>query len=376
MKKIVWIICITFVGLFSSCSDNDYVNVIPRNSIALISFDASQTTPSASLLSELDSCGVDLQSKVYFFETSDGMLGLCAKMDDVGKMVSWLKTKVNSGDCEQLMERSDINYAFYKHAWQIGYNESMVLILGPIVATQQPQTQMQIANYFHQDESRSIRASRMFQRLDSIGGSVSMVAQTVALPERYVAPFTLGAPPDADPSEIFIAAQLTADDRILHIKGNTFSFNKRLEKALRTAKPTFRPLGAQLAEKLCADDEIAILMNAKGQALMPLLHQDKALKALMAGMNLTIDIDSILRSVDGDMLFRFGKGKAEFLCGKELEALSSNPESLPFVRLTSNKRLCMVLRLTALGDEAAITAASFLQPLFGNINTIVYTTEP
>ena len=393
MKKIVWIIGLSLTIVLSSCSNDDYLNAIPRNSIALVSIDVNRMDTSATLLSEFDGCGIDLETKVFLFETTEGTFGLCARIDDVDKLSNWLKKKTEQGECEQVIERKGISFALYHHAWQIGFNDNTLLVLGPIIATQQSQSQLQIATFLKQDEKRGIRESRMYQRIDSIDAPVSMVVQTAALPEKFVAPFMLGAPADADASQVLIAAKLFVADSVLHVDGNTFSFNKRIENALRSSAQILHTLEGTYLESFNEDDQFCIMMNANGKQLLPLLHDNKGLKALMAGMNLTVNFDSILNTVDGDMVFRVNNQKPSFLANNKTIVSSNNSltsktpndtiksravsetRKTPLVgeQLVKNKRLFMLIQLKSLGEEISTTAASFLEPLFGHISTIVYT---
>ncbi len=43
------------------------------------------------------------------------------------------------------------------------------------------------------------KSSRLFAQIDSIDSPIAMVAQVQALPEKFVAPFTLVLPKDTDP---------------------------------------------------------------------------------------------------------------------------------------------------------------------------------
>ena len=393
MKKIVWIIGLSLTLVLCSCSNDDYLNAIPRNSIALISIDVNRMDSSSTLLSEFDGCGIDLDTKVFLFETTEGSFGLCARIEDADAFRNWLKKKSEQGECEQVIERKGISFALYHRAWQIGFNDNTLLVLGPIIATQQSQSQLQIATYLKQDEKRGIRESRMYQRLDSLDAPVSMVVQTAALPEKFVTPFMLGAPTDADASQVLIAAKLSVADSVLHIDGNTFSFNKRIENALRSSDQILHTLEGTYLESINEDDQFCIMMNANGKQLLPLLHENKGLKALMAGMNLTVNFDSILNTVDGDMVFRVNDQKPSFLANNKTIVSSNNSltSKVPHDTMTSrtmsetrttpligeqlvrNKRLFMLIQLKSLGEEISTTAASFLEPLFGHISTIVYT---
>ena len=59
-----------------------------------------------------------------------------------------------------------------------------------------------MVKYLKADEDEGITASPMFERLETITSPMAMVAQAQALPEKFVAPFTLGTPKDTDPSQV------------------------------------------------------------------------------------------------------------------------------------------------------------------------------
>ena len=422
MKKIAWIIGAALLVLLSSCSDEDYLNAIPRNSKALVSIDMTRMDNSSALMSDFADCGVDFASRVFLFETADGDFGFCARLGDEAKLSEWLDAKVSAGECEGVVERRDIHFALYHKSWLMGYADHTLMILGPVVASQQASVQMQIATYMKQDARRGISQSRIYERLDSIGSPVCMVAQTAVLPEKLIAPFTLGAPADVDASQVWVAAQLDAADGLLHIKGETFSFNKRIDTALKNSAKTFRPLEGRFNQTVANGSLLTILMNAKGEQLLPMIQQNKGLKALMAGVNSAIDMNSILRSVDGDLFFSVGAisdtslrmsmgaqvgspellkdsaewrrnapagfwlrtqkgsgGEMAFFCGNDTKTdtpTASGPKTMSsLLDALKGQGLCMVLRLDAIDDELAEVASSFLKPLFGDISVVVYTMQ-
>ena len=145
MKKIAWIIGAALLVLLSSCSDEDYLNAIPRNSKALVSIDMTRMDNQSALMSDFADCGVDFASRVFLFETADGDFGLCARLGDEAKLSEWLDAKVSAGECEGVVERRDIHFALYHKSWLMGYADHTLMILGPVVASQQASVQMQIA---------------------------------------------------------------------------------------------------------------------------------------------------------------------------------------------------------------------------------------
>lgn len=323
MKKIMnkqgatLLMLLQFLFVLSSCSDDSYINVIPENSSALIAVDAAKlaeasdnTDETASKLKAIiglddaKDCGIDFTQKLYIFETADGNIGFAAKVNDKGTLNDTFNAMWKSGKCQKTTERKGFNFTVINGSWVAGFSSDALLILGPVLPTQQAEVRQQIVKKLNQDSEQSIKETPMFDRLDSINSPIAIVAQASALPDKFVAPFTLGAPKDADASQIVIAASIEpSNDGCLEIKGETFSFNKAIDAALKESQKTFRPIEGHYLQAMPSDAAIGSFMNVDGKKLIQLLHANKSFMALLAGINTAIDIDKIIRGVDGDLAF-------------------------------------------------------------------------
>lgn len=314
MKKTrFFIIASLMIVLMSACSDNDYLNAIPSKSTAVISIDMSrlygqeQEQNQEHILKtmlhvdDVSKCGLDVKEKVYLFETIDGNLGLCAKVADEGDVSNWLSELSQQRICSTVTERKGFHFAVLKDSWLVGFSSKALLVMGPIVAEAQAEMQRQMVRYLNADEDAGIKSSKLFAQLDSIDSPMAMVAQAVALPEKFVAPFTLGAPKDADASQIVIAAGMDVEDGVLKIAGRTFSFNPSINQALVKSQQVFRPIQGDYVQSMPDDAMAGIFMNVAGSRFLPLVQSNPGLQTLLMGINASIDMDNILRSVDGDM---------------------------------------------------------------------------
>lgn len=323
MKKIVnkqgatLLMLLQFLFVLSSCSDDSYLNVIPENSTALIAIDATKLAENSGNADEatnklkeiigLDDnkdCGIDFTQKLYAFETADGNIGLAAKVNDEDDLNDTFNAMAKNGKCQKTAERKGFNFTVINDSWVAGFSSEALLIIGPVLPSQQAEIKQQIVKMLKQDSEQSIKGTPMFDRLDSINSAIAIVAQASALPDKFVAPFTLGAPKDADASQIVIAASLEASSGdCLEIKGETFSFNKGIDAALKESQKTFRPIEGRYLQAMPKDAAIGSFMNVDGNKLIQLLHANKSFTALLAGLNTAIDIDNIIKSVDGDLAF-------------------------------------------------------------------------
>jgi len=301
-------------GLLTSCSGSDYVNAIPANSTAVISVDMqkmaenNQAADKAGVLKSLlhvedvTDCGIDVSEKLYLFESAEGNLGLCTKVADDGKLEDWLnKLSKEQRTCQEVTEKKGFHFTLLKDSWLVGFSDKSLLVMGPVVADAQTELQRQMIKYLKADEEQGVKASPMFERLDTISSPMAMVAQAQALPEKFVAPFTLGAPKDADASQVVIAAEMDILHGMLRIKGETFSFNASVDKALKEAAQNYRPIKGKYVMSMPDDAVAGVFMNVDGNKFLPMVRSNKGLQQLLLGINAAIDMDNIIKSVNGDL---------------------------------------------------------------------------
>lgn len=456
MKKslftIILICCSLGMALFTSCSGSDYINAIPANSSAVISIDMPKMAETnhmedkagvlKSLLhvDDVADCGIDVDEKLYLFESADGNLGLCAKVHDEGDLEDWLnKLAKNQHTCTPVTERKGYRFSVLKNNWMVGFSDKALLVMGPVVADAQAELQRQMVRYLKAEEEQGIKSSPMYERLDTIASPMAMVAQAQALPEKFVAPFTLGAPKNADASQVVIAAEMKIHDGMLRIVGETFSFNKEVDKALKDAAANYRPIKGNYVTSMPDDAMAGIFMNVDGTKFLPMMQSNKGIQQLLLGINAAIDMDNIIRSVNGDMAivmpsfsdsnlkltmaaqlahskwladvgywksscpkgssiadwgknsYYYTDGKTSFYFGVSddnqffsgsdqlLASYSIKPSNHPIAsnirKEVVGQKLAMVINLSKSGNgnEAMTAITGLLSPIFGNLNTIVYT---
>lgn len=296
------------LALLMSCSDNDYINTVPSNSTAVLSIDLGKAEgiDGASLLNavlrtkDITSCGISLKEKMYVFETTDGNIGMCASVSDADQLERILSTVAGKEGNSTLKKRDGMHFIMIG-SWLIAHTDHALAALGPITPAARPDTERALRKMFHQDENHSIVSTPLYARLDTMSGAVSFVGQAQALPEKLMAPITLGAPKEADASQIMVAAHMSFNDNTLLIEGSTYSENAEIDKALKQAQQSFRSITSTLVGTYDANNVFGMFMNVKGDELLPLLQQNKSIQALLAGINTAIDMDNILRSVDGNI---------------------------------------------------------------------------
>lgn len=428
------------VAVFASCAGNDYVNAIPDDSVMLMSINPTRLTGAKSPLilktllniSNIDDIGLDLSENVYFFEDARGNIGICAKVansKDLNNTISKRHIKIT--------QKHDCHFAALPSGWMLGFSDNAALLMGPIVVAQQAEYIRIMSNYLNATEEDGIKGTAMFDKLDSIEAPMAMVTQANALPEKFIAPFTIGAPKGTDPADIVLAAEMEVRKGKLLVQGHTFSFKKSINKALEEANGIYRPIEGKYMKTMSEDDAIGMFINVDGQRFHSLITQNRAITAMLAGINSAIDMDNILRSVDGDLAlvssslgsetlqltmaaklkdavwlndidywkqsvpaggkigdwgkncYYYTSGKTSYYFGvsadmqymsggSERDALNSinaspNPIGTDLQQMIAGQRLVMLINFASLKGDKVAAVTSLLKPMFGNVDTIVYT---
>lgn len=311
IKSVVTCLVLMLLSILTSCSSDDYLNVIPDNSTALIAIDAHSLLEKGKgsdikkmlSLDDIAECGIDLTEKLYIFETVDGNIGMAAKIADCDKLVGWFDQMSKDGKCKPTSEYKDYKFTVIKDSWVVGFSDDALVVLGPTLPVQQSETKLSIVKLLGQEEDNGIKGTPMFDRLDSIKAPVAFIAQAQALPDKFVAPFTLCAPKDADLSQVMIAVELSSTDgKNIVVRGETFSFNAKIDSEIKSSYNILRPIKGKYLNSMSSNSLLGVFLNVDGGQFINLLHSNKTFQALLAGMNTAIDMDNIIKSIDGDFV--------------------------------------------------------------------------
>lgn len=440
IRSVVWGTLVVFAIMLSSCSGDDYINAIPESSTLLMSTNTAKLTGvgSQQLLKSLlhfknvDKTGIDFSANVYFFEDARYNIGLCAKVSDDDKLADMLQ----QAGC-RVEKRRGFRFALLQGNWIVGFSDVSVLLMGPVIPAAIDEMKGQMVQYLKQSEDESIKDTPLMERLQAIDAPMAMVCQASALPEQFITPFTIGAPRDASPSDIMIAASMEVSHGRLLISGQTFSFKKQIDEALKKAQQTYRPIKGDYVKTMSTSDGMGLFMNIDGKNFHKLIRQNRGVSTMLMGINTAIDMDNIIKSIDGDMALiasGLGNDKLQMMMGAKLgnsnwlkdvaywkqsvpkgghigdwgkncfyytgnqtayyfgvtddmqymsggskdEALrsirpSQEPINNDLQQLIIGNKLVMLINFEALTDQKAQAITSMLKPLFGELNTIVYT---
>ncbi len=321
---------VLLLAFLSSCS-TDYVNVIPKGSTALMSLDLTKMAEQSGMddseraallksvlgIDDPNECGIDLKQKVYAFETTDGTLGVVGAVDSKGDLEKWIGQLAEKQKCSKPEGKKGFMFTVLHGNFVVGYSSDAILIMGPSVGSAQAELQRRMAKWLKADEDNGIKDSRLFERLETLDCPVTLVAQAQALPDKFAAFFTLGAPKGTAPTDVYIGATMNSNGKgLLEITGESFSFDPTTDKALKDASAAYKPIGGNLIDRTPTDAALTVACGLNGDTFINQLRGNSGLRAMLAGLNTALDIDKMIKSIDGDVLVampQVGGGQSQFM---------------------------------------------------------------
>lgn len=312
------------VVLFTSCA-GDYRNAIPKGSVALLAVDAAQLSSQAAeaeaelckkLQTEnLEQTGIDFSQPLYGFETTDGTLGMVAAIGSESKVEECLNRLAAQGEAEAMPERKGHMFWRVAQSFLVGKSGDALMVTGPVLPSDEQDLQRRMAKWLDHDDGEGISDTQLYAKLEETEGALRLVARGDALPPQLTSLFTLGAPKGTKPQQLYLCLALqAADNGTAHLTGGAFSFDAATDKALKEARSQFVPIEGKLLDEATAAAPLWMACGVKGDNLLKMLRAQEFTRSLLFGANTAIDIDKMLRSVNGDMTLSIGN-----IGGEEME---------------------------------------------------------
>lgn len=311
MKKIGFLfINLCLILALVSCSNDDYTKALPSGSTALMYVDMKQSGGVESRdflkkmvpIDDLGDCGLDFAQKLYFFELADGAVGLCARVSDPKQVGETLKKLEEKDHCKGFVhEGGGVKTAILRDSWVVAYDDDAFLMLFSVAATDVQQAKSRLARYLKQDGDRSEKFTQLFQKLNATKG----IAAVVGRGQTLLKTTDLDLPQGVEASQVLEAVSITIEDSVVYARSNRFSFDEKVSKALNDHERVFRPIEGSYAQNFTSNAFMNIAMNVDGERFFPMIQNHETMMAFLASANAAIDMNNIIKSIDGDVAMMY-----------------------------------------------------------------------
>lgn len=289
-----------------------YLNALPADMQALARIDVPVLAEEAQLsmtdvakvfipgnTPEGADVGIDFSHPLFAFAASSGNFGLVASMADEKTFTKVCEALHTQGRASAIAHQRGYSWVTLKEQWLCAYDGKRALIMGPAIGAAQDQLRTEMARLLSQKKGQSGLESVYFKRLtNATGAAVAMIGPEL-LPEKarkFLAKADIDSHEDA-----LLCLSMTTRSNELQIDANVEALTAEVKQQMTHLDDLLRPMKGELLPYSHNNATAWLGMNVKGEDLLKFLCSQKSARTALLAMNMAVDFDRILSSIDGDM---------------------------------------------------------------------------
>ena len=324
MKKLLPLLLLL---VLVSCSKNEYVNVIPKDAKFVLSVDMKSIAEKADFahsqyydqivsvlkgsagnsadqvqnyIDDPAQMGIDFRQPVYFFQTAD-MYGVAMAVYDKGDLESLIENMKKEGVCGDIEESDGLSFVQSPLGASIAFDKKSLLVLVPAGSATQQYSQEFCKQLFSQDEENRFVESEAFSEFEDLDGELAFYGDFGALPQDVVGDFKSLLPDGIRYSDVQIFSSVKTDSGKAVWSSFLKGKSKDIQKLFEKDENRFKHIDGEFIESPMQDFSIWACFGVEKGALLNMLKQSDTGKQVLLMIERAIDIEAILRQVEGDV---------------------------------------------------------------------------
>ena len=297
-------------------SGDAYANALPRDATAIARLNTRSFMNAAKLspkdllkllnrvrqsqdADDTQSLGIDMKRPVYVFAAASGNFGLLAAVDDADDLTTCLEEEHAAGRASEVTQQRGYSWAVVSQQWLLAFDDERALMMGPAVGSAQEQLRTEMARLLEQDKSKSGRESVLFTELKKRDEPLMAIVSPELLPAEMRS--NLRKIKIASRADALLCLSLETEDNALELEADILPQNDDMKAALKRVNELLRPVKGTLIGHAHANNVAWLNVNVPGSDLLDVLRSNASVRATLLILNFAIDLDRIIRSVDGDL---------------------------------------------------------------------------
>ena len=326
-----WLLLIGAVLImFTSCEKGEYKSVIPENARMVMSVDLAELASDADLensavvdllrktvglvatgsvkrkvngfIENPVKMGFDLRESAYLFQTPNESYGLALKVGNKGDVDDLFKFLNKQGLCSKLTEKDGRKWGALLGEIQFAYDSDAFLLFLPTKGEGAEMVKKMIAQCFTLEKKNQFVESEQYEKIEAEKGAIRLLSKGNALPSAAEAFVQNILPKTVRTGDVELRSSFQFEKGMMKISANLFSENPSVQKLLKEADDKMHRVHGKFAN--AADDSFVwSTLGCNGEWLLSVLKQNETLRNYLMMVERAVDIEKMLKAVDGDVTF-------------------------------------------------------------------------
>lgn len=308
----VLLVIILGAWFFWPKNQDSHVRVIPADATALAEFDIADFMQESDLTEDkiksmfpkgidLLNSGLDLQKNAFAFVDAVGMNGFLFAVEDVDLLKDFLTQNSERLNVSPVEEQQGYFWSMLGNSLVLGFNDEVLMIMGPTVVSAQAELRQQMLGYLKQSKDESVLQKPLFKKLQDQKGFFRAVASMEMFPEYYKAFQNLGLPEHVDFSKMLMTVSVESETGRIVFRTGVVAEDKDLAQKLKALDDLSGQIDGDFITSVAPNTMLWMSTNLKGDKLMKQLSELPALRLYLMAMNHVMDVENMIRHIDGDV---------------------------------------------------------------------------
>ena len=347
MKRIIAYLPILFVVLFvTSCSNDDYLNVIPKDVTVVASVDLAKMSKecdlgSSSVLDDLkknmdgtvskegqkqakkylddpQSTGIDFSAPIYMFIMQNYTGGMTMKVSDKDGLEQFLSFLQKEGMALKPVERYGIMMGSIFDDCDYAFTSSTFMLIAGTEGINRNGRRKLLARLSKLDKNDRFVGLPAYDRMKKNSDKdINIHMSLAALPFDKIPTLTPLLPKGVSAKDVEISSYLSFEDGRAVISNTIYGKSEKAQKVLEEADKHMRKLEGRYVSVPAEDFCVWMSLGVDGEWLLKECKKNESGRQMLLLLGQAIGVDEIMRSIDGDVTMTLnGNLLKQFVCGK------------------------------------------------------------
>ncbi len=337
MKKLLPLVMMLLVLV--SCSKSEYVSVIPKDAGFVMSVNMKSIAEKAdfansslypqfvdllkgmagsaaeqvqSYIEDPGQTGIDFREPLYVFQSAD-MLAMAMAVEDKGDLEDMIETMQKEGVCGEIEDADGFSFVKSSFGGYFAFNKNTLLIVAPSKGTGTPQyCQQYCRQLFSLEKEDCFVESEAFSQLDGLDGDIVFYGDLGSLSESTMGELKSLLPEGVRYSDVQVFSSFLAEQgRAVwssRLKGKTGNVQKLIEEG----SGNLQHIDGKFVESPMQDFSVWASAGVEKGALLAMLKQSNTGRQMLLMIERAIDVEHILREVEGDVVVVMPPAAADY----------------------------------------------------------------
>lgn len=321
MKTLKYYMLIMFTCfVFAACTNNEYQIVIPKDATVVASFNLKELLADVDIpekdmdnlkslmgavfngqdkdkINEMVSgdepVGIDFSEPIYAFVSEDCMFGLSMKVSSEDDLDNLFDILDRQHLCDKPNEKDSYKWTSIMEDFKVAYNGNTLMICGGM-------NEKGMKKMFDNDEENSFMATLNFEKMNANKAPIQFFTSLKNFQDNDMTFITELLPEGVKAADVNLITDIVLNKGRADINAELFSNNEKTQSLLVDADKNFKKINGDFIK---APENFFLWMGAgmKGEELLKKFKSMDETNGLLMMMDRAIDIQKIIKAIDGDM---------------------------------------------------------------------------